>query len=193
MFRNFLKKWFSRLLNPLPRIAEDTSISEILSHYPAFGSFLRSRFGIVATEEESALCFLDFTRSHHLPPPQITFMQFQLEERSRARFISAPELKAWMDSERKPVLLDVRENWEREWGVLPGSLPFDRKLMEEALKTWPKQTPLAFYCHFGVRSLDAAIYLADCGFENVRVLEGGVEAWSSHVDPQFPKYPGHPC
>ncbi len=193
MFKNFMKNVFLRFLRPLPRIAEDTLISEILSHYPAFDVFLRSRCAIEVSKEDRALTFIAFAREHSLPPPQILFMQFQMEERSRARFISAPELKLWMDSDQKPVVLDVRESWELEWGTLPGSRPFDRKLMDEALKTWPKDTPLAFYCHFGVRSLDAAVYLADCGFENVRVLEGGVEAWSSHVDPDFPKYPGHPC
>jgi rhodanese-related sulfurtransferase len=119
-------------------------------------------------------------------------MEFQLRCRTTVRKLTARDLKKWLEIEGG-VLLDARENWERQWGVLPHSHPLDPVKLEEILQTYPKDTPLVVYCHYGVRSMDAATYLADQGFKNVQTLAGGVEAWSMQVDPSFPRYPGHPC
>ena len=36
--------------------------------------------------------------------------------------------------------------------------------------------------------MDAAAYFAGHGFENVRALQGGIDAWSQEVDPNLPRY-----
>ena len=55
-------------------------------------------------------------------------------------------------------------------------------------QAWPREQLIIFVCHHGVRSLDAAAYFAGYGLENARTLRGGIDAWSSDVDPSLPRY-----
>jgi rhodanese-related sulfurtransferase len=43
-------------------------------------------------------------------------------------------------------------------------------------------------CHGGVRSLNAAVWMRNQGFEKVQSLSGGIDAWSREVDPAVPRY-----
>ncbi len=43
-------------------------------------------------------------------------------------------------------------------------------------------------CHYGVRSLRALHTLKAAGFERVRSLKGGIEAWAAEVAPEMPRY-----
>lgn len=174
-------------------ISQHSKMKEIVQHYPNFERFLFDRFKIRLSTKHKLLSLENFNRSFALPPPQILFMEFQLSERTTVRRATPVDLKNWIESKKAGTLLDVRENWELEWGTLPGSRPLNGEVLKEAISQWPKDTPLALYCHFGVRSLDAAVYLADQGFKDVQVLDGGLEAWSLQIDPTFPRYPGHPC
>jgi monothiol glutaredoxin len=42
--------------------------------------------------------------------------------------------------------------------------------------------------HKGARSIDAAAYFAGHGFENVKSVRGGIDAWSQEVDNNLPRY-----
>ncbi len=64
-------------------------------------------------------------------------------------------------------------------GDLPTALP---GLLEHADK------PVVTHCHKGMRSLQAAAFLRQQGFENVRSMAGGIEAWSTRIDPSVPLY-----
>jgi monothiol glutaredoxin len=48
--------------------------------------------------------------------------------------------------------------------------------------------PIALHCHHGIRSRAAAEELLRQGFTSVYNLEGGIEAWSTQVDPSVPHY-----
>ena len=52
----------------------------------------------------------------------------------------------------------------------------------------PKETKLVFHCHHGGRSQAAAERFLAEGFTNVHNLEGGIDAWSLHVDDSVPRY-----
>lgn len=43
-------------------------------------------------------------------------------------------------------------------------------------------------CHHGVRSRAAAEKVLKMGFAKVYNLEGGIDAWSQHVDPKVARY-----
>lgn len=58
----------------------------------------------------------------------------------------------------------------------------------ERLVALPKDTPLAFLCHHGGRSAQAAMYFAQQGFSDVWNVVGGIEVWSREVDPSIPRY-----
>ncbi len=44
------------------------------------------------------------------------------------------------------------------------------------------------HCKMGGRSQKAAEFLQQSGFKKVHNLAGGIDAWSTQVDPKVPKY-----
>ena len=86
------------------------------------------------------------------------------------------------------TLVDVRPPEEREIAAV--AVPFE-SLEDgglERLLALPKDTPMAFLCHHGGRSAQAAYYFARNGFTDVHNVVGGIEAWSLVVDPTVPRY-----
>ncbi len=104
--------------------------------------------------------------------------------------ISAPETKALLDRGEKLRLIDCRE--EREFALcrIEGAelipLSIFAGAAEEQLTD--KNEAIVIYCHAGVRSARAALYLSQLGFTNVRSMAGGIEAWSLEVDPAVLRY-----
>ncbi len=84
-------------------------------------------------------------------------------------------------------LVDVRQPHEWDAARIPGAVLISEELVDQ-IKTWPKETPIVFYCHHGERSLDAAAYFAGHGFTNVKSMRGGIDAWSEAVDSSIPRY-----
>jgi rhodanese-related sulfurtransferase len=103
--------------------------------------------------------------------------------------ISAPALKAALESNAPPALVDVRNPDEHAYAAIPHStlIPL-YEIEERAAELEPlRDRKLVVYCHLGVRSLDAAAYLRSLGFDAVS-LAGGIEAWSCEVDPKIRRY-----
>ncbi|AXI83254.1 Grx4 family monothiol glutaredoxin [Xylella taiwanensis] len=86
------------------------------------------------------------------------------------------------------TLVDVRPADERTIASI--ALPFRTMDGAErtALEQLPKATPLAFLCHRGGRSLQAAEHFRSLGFTHVYNISGGIDAWSTQVDNSVPKY-----
>ena len=103
------------------------------------------------------------------------------------RSLSAQELKQKLDAGEKLVLFDVREPHEIERARISGSRPLDQAAVSE-IETLPKNTPLAFYCHFGQRGQAAAEHFRLQGYTEVYNLAGGIDAWSREVDTSVPRY-----
>ncbi len=104
------------------------------------------------------------------------------------RQISAPELKAYLDTENRPVLLDVREPWEYETCHIKGSVHIP---MGEIPSQHGELNPgheTVVICHHGMRSLQVCQLLEKMGFENVVNLSGGLDAWAREVDLTMPVY-----
>jgi monothiol glutaredoxin len=56
------------------------------------------------------------------------------------------------------------------------------------LESLPKDLPLAFLCHRGNSSRQAAEYFRSLGFHDVYNVEGGIDAWASEIDPRVARY-----
>jgi len=52
----------------------------------------------------------------------------------------------------------------------------------------PKDLPIAFLCHHGNSSRQAAEHFRNLGFQDLYNVEGGIDAWSSDIDPSVPRY-----
>lgn len=58
----------------------------------------------------------------------------------------------------------------------------------ERLAALPKDLPLAFLCHHGNSSRQAAEHFRQLGFHDIYNVEGGIDAWSTQIDPSVPRY-----
>ncbi len=86
------------------------------------------------------------------------------------------------------LLVDVRPPDERAIAGLKcefRSLDGDGLQQLQAL---PRDTAIAFLCHGGGRSAQAAEQFLAQGFRNVYSVEGGIDAWAQSVDPSIPRY-----
>jgi len=102
--------------------------------------------------------------------------------------IEPRELSDRIASGEKVHLLDVRTREEWETVKLANSHLFTQELMQEILANESKADLLVIYDHKGARSMDAAAFFQGHGFENVKSLRGGIDAWSAEVDPKLPRY-----
>lgn len=101
---------------------------------------------------------------------------------------SVHEVAELLRSANPPYLLDVREQAEWDLVHLPDGILLTDALLEEILTGWSPETFIVCYCHHGVRSLNAAAFLAQRGFENVSSMRGGIDAWALEIDPTLPRY-----
>jgi rhodanese-related sulfurtransferase len=86
------------------------------------------------------------------------------------------------------LLLDVREDFEREVAAIEPSVHVPMQQVPERLREIPHDRTVVVYCHTGVRSAMVAGYLSTHGFEDVASLQGGIDRWSRDVDPKVPRY-----
>ncbi|MFK8014943.1 MAG: rhodanese-like domain-containing protein [Gammaproteobacteria bacterium] len=85
------------------------------------------------------------------------------------------------ETSRDFVLLDVREDWEREIAAIEGSfnvLMNDIPDRLDDIRAEQQDKDLIVFCHKGSRSMVIAQFLQRSGFERVINLTGGIDAWS---------------
>ena len=104
--------------------------------------------------------------------------------------ITPDELNERFELGRVPVLLDVRELFEREIVDLPdyGQLSIPTGQFIERMGELDPEKEVVVYCRSGARSEQVARYLMQNGFEHVLNLRGGVLGWREEVDPSLRTY-----
>jgi rhodanese-related sulfurtransferase len=106
----------------------------------------------------------------------------------RAMEIEPRELADRIAAGEPVYLLDVRTREEFEAVKLPNAHLFTQERMQEILNNESRTNLFVVYDHTGARSMDAAAYFQGHGFENVKSLRGGIDAWSADVDSTLPRY-----
>ncbi len=102
--------------------------------------------------------------------------------------ITARELEAWRADRRSLALVDVREPWEWNLGHIGGATLLPLGELARSAASLDPSVETVVYCHLGTRSQAAAEHLLALGFRRVYNLAGGIDAWSSDVDPGIPRY-----
>ena len=88
--------------------------------------------------------------------------------------IQPADLKTISDA----MLVDVREKFETDEGVIPGCVCIPLGELEEKCESiLDKAKSIVLYCAHGIRSLDAVFILKSKGFDKVHSLDGGYVAW----------------
>lgn len=101
--------------------------------------------------------------------------------------IAPSKVSQWIKENKEFDWLDVRRDDERIIASLGGiHIPLDE--LEERFAEIPRnKKPLIVYCHHGVRSLYATQFLKFNGYDALS-LRGGIEEWSTTIDPSIPRY-----
>jgi rhodanese-related sulfurtransferase len=103
--------------------------------------------------------------------------------------ITPPELKRRLDRSDRPLLLDVRQEWETRLCRLDNAVHIPIEEIEVRTDELDPQDEIVVYCHQGVRSAAVAQYLREQrGFKNVKNLAGGLDLWARTVDPAMRRY-----
>lgn len=84
-------------------------------------------------------------------------------------------------------VLDVRPEQDRQVAPFPAARALDAQAMRE-VGALPKDTALAFLCHHGNSSRQAAEHFRGLGFTHVYNIDGGIDAWSQRIDSSVPRY-----
>ena len=98
------------------------------------------------------------------------------------------------DSSVKPFIVDVREDNEIAiasfaFSVLHLPLSKAANWSGNIRELLPNDQSIVVVCHAGVRSFNFGIWLLDQGIsKSVLNLVGGIDAWSTDVDPSVPRY-----
>jgi len=95
----------------------------------------------------------------------------------------------WPDYERGDVvLLDVREHTELAIASVAAAVHIPMREVPARLAELDSDMPLVVMCHSGGRSYRVAEYLQGSGFTQVFNLRGGIDAWSTQINSQVPRY-----
>ena len=102
--------------------------------------------------------------------------------------ITPQTLKAKLQTEKPPLIIDVREPHEFRFCHIEGAQLKPLGDIEDWAQELDPEAEIVLQCHTGVRSAHATAYLKSLGFKQVTNLRGGIDAWSVAVDPEVPRY-----
>jgi rhodanese-related sulfurtransferase len=169
-----------------------STMQQALAEFPGAQRALFRRYhiggcsscGFQPDETLAALC----ARNGNLNVDEVIAHIRESHEADLKMQVDPKDLADWLKREPGLKVVDIRTREEHETVRIPGSILFSQEIMQEMLGRWPRQAPVVLYDHLGKKSMDAAAYFAGHGFENVRALRGGIDAWSREVDPSAPRY-----
>ena len=106
-----------------------------------------------------------FPRAAPPPPANSAFQALVKDARSRIKEIDAAQLKTWLGSEAKTVLIDVREDGEWQAGHAAAGVHIGRGVLEREIEgaVPDKGARVVLYCQGGSRSALAADTLQKMG------------------------------
>ncbi len=79
----------------------------------------------------------------------------------------------------KMVVIDARDAGQFAKGHIPGAINMDWRQVLAQRDSIPKDKPVLIYCNTGSLSAQAGFALRVAGWENVRILQGGMEEWKA--------------
>ena len=147
----------------------------------AVANGLEVRFD-AASAQRARGASIDWTRTPHGEGLAIFLPQAPQAIRS----LDVHQLKQRMQAGDITVV-DVRPEQDRAFAPFAGAEPFTPET-HARLTALPKDAALAFICHHGNSSRNAAEHFREHGFTNLWNVEGGIDAWSVEIDPSIPRY-----
>jgi glyoxylase-like metal-dependent hydrolase (beta-lactamase superfamily II)/rhodanese-related sulfurtransferase len=151
---------FERRYNPLARLDREAFLATITSGVPARPLNMTA---IEATNRGVA----------EMPWVMLTTVPF----------VQEIDIDTLESRSAETMVLDVREPEEYEQGHVPGAISLPQADLASRLDELPRGCPLVLICRSGARSLRAAQFLRQVGFEQVANVQGGTLAWRAASKP----------
>lgn len=109
--------------------------------------------------------------------------------------LSVQEVDAMRKAGESLTLLDVREVQEYVVSIAGDDViqvPLS-DIAAQQLDAIPpelanKEQAIAVYCHHGMRSAQAVMWMMQNGWTNVKNVDGGIDAWANEIDPSVGTY-----
>lgn len=179
-------------MNLTQTIDPEISMRELLQQYAGAQRALFRRYhiggcsscGFSSDETLAGVC----ARNENLDVDEVAEHILASDAADRTMQIEPRELSERLAAGETIHLLDIRTREEFDAVKLPGANLFTQEFMQEILANWSRTDLLVIYDHQGTRSMDAAAYFQGHGFEQIKSLRGGIDAWSAEVDPKLSRY-----
>jgi len=173
-------------------IQAGSTMKDVLVAYPGAQRAMFRRYhiggcsscGFQPTETLEQVC----QRNNNLSVAEVLEHIKTSHEQDAKIMISPAELAALIAADKSVKLLDVRSRPEYEATRIAGSILMSQETVKEIMGHWPRTEQFVIIDHNGKQALDAAAYFMGHGFERVRCLRGGIDAWSVEVDSTIPRY-----
>jgi len=83
------------------------------------------------------------------------------------------------DEWKKMIVIDARDAGQFAKGHIPGAINMDWRQVLAKRNTIPKDKPVLIYCNTGSLSAQAGFAMRVAGWDNLRILQGGMEEWKA--------------
>ena len=187
---------------PSPESIEDCSLAGVIGAVPGVIGSLEALKTIMFLSgngpETSQLLFFD---GHKGTTKEIILSQdsncnfckdsvseVQKQDISISPYLSPEELNILLKSLNPPLLIDVRENSERNISRIDANdIHIPMREIASSIDKIPNDGNIVIYCHIGIRSHSASEWLKSQG-KSSSTLIGGIDSWSLKVDSNVPRY-----
>jgi rhodanese-related sulfurtransferase len=174
------------------KIGPESSMKDVLEVYPGAQRALFRKYhiggcsscGFQPTETLGQVC----ARNGGLNVGEVLEHIKTSHDQDAKIFISPKELAELLQKDKTVKLLDVRSREEFEATHIQGAVLMSQPVVQEIMAYWPRTESFVIIDHEGKLALDAAAYFMGHGFENVRCLRGGIDAWAQEVDGSIRRY-----
>ena len=173
------------------RISKTSTMQEVLDAYPSAQRALFQKYHIGGCHscgyEPSDILEVVASKHNIMDMDEVLNFIVEADELDQRIQITPEALATALKSNNPPRLIDVRTPSEWEVAHLNGAELINEALTQEIMNS-SKDAAYVIYCHTGKRSMDAVSYFSGHGFTNIKSLNGGIDAWSTVVDPSIPRY-----
>jgi rhodanese-related sulfurtransferase len=173
-------------------VVGESPMREVLGEFPSAQRALFRRYhiggcsncGFSQEETLAQVC----ARNGNLDVAEVLAHIRSSHEQDAKVLISPEELSELLKHDKSVKLVDVRSREEFEAVNIAGSVLLSQPVMQQLMASGSNVEPIVVIDHAGKNGMDAAAYFMGHGLQNVRCLQGGIDAWAQEVDTKMRRY-----
>ena len=169
----------------------DSKMSEVESLFPFSRSMLHKKFhvgGCATCGYEPQESIADVAKKHGKNALEMVEALNEGLDSMNSTEITPAQLYSKTAENASILFIDVRESWEFEIVQFPNAILLSEANMESTVEKFSSFDLVIFYCHHGMRSLNATLYFKEFGHSNIKSLKGGIDQYAQLIDSTLPRY-----